>query len=147
MKVKERIHFFKQDKPDEEYDQHYLKNRESYHRYYLRNKEKILNFGKEWRKKNRDKFKAYNDRFRKNRIMEWRQELLHKLGGKCIKCGFKDIRALQFDHIKSNGSIERKGKNTDYLLKEWLKDTDIHKKIQVLCANCNWIKRYTNNEL
>jgi hypothetical protein len=68
---------------------------------------------------------------------------LELLGGKCVKCGFSDTRALQIDHVNGGGTKERvkdsriaeknviNGNTTDY---------------QLLCANCNWIKRFENKE-
>lgn len=76
------------------------------------------------------------------------------LGGiKCVKCGFDDIRALQIDHIKGGGKKEYHGsensigygKHFYYHILKMDKD-DAIRKYQVLCANCNWIKRDENNE-
>ncbi len=79
-----------------------------------------------------------------------RLELLEIIGNsKCNRCGFDDVRALQLDHIKGDGAIERKKfKNSHY---EWhfyrYENPDLAKeKLQVLCANCNWIKREENDE-
>ena len=65
-----------------------------------------------------------------------------------MKCGFSDIRALQLDHIAGGGLKERdkfKGPVTMYYY--YSKNLDIAKeKLQVLCANCNYVKRYENEE-
>ena len=77
-----------------------------------------------------------------------RKAILDLLGNHCIRCGFDDVRALQVDHIKGGGSKERKawkGGNNFYLLKEIL-NNGWEGKYQLLCANCNWIKRFENNE-
>lgn len=68
-----------------------------------------------------------------------RKEAIEKLGGKCIKCAFQDARALQIDHINGGGAVELL--NTDPLayLEAVLLDNTC--KYQLLCANCNWIKR------
>jgi len=70
------------------------------------------------------------------------------LGGKCIRCGYLDVRALQIDHIDGGGGKLRKGKGirsrTSYY-KDIVDGIDIE-KYQLLCANCNWIKRYENRE-
>lgn len=60
------------------------------------------------------------------------------LGKVCIKCGFSDWRALQIDHI--NGKGETTGFGT---YKEVIKDPS---RFQLLCSNCNWIKRHENRE-
>lgn len=72
--------------------------------------------------------------------------IIQKLGGCCRHCGFTDVRALQIDHVLGGGNKELKngrgaGLKYDY---EVLRDTD--GKYQLLCANCNWIKRHENKE-
>lgn len=77
-----------------------------------------------------------------NRI---RQAVLEKFGVKCNKCGFSDWRALQIDHVNSGGLEERKQyKNRTKYHRAVLADAT--GKYQLLCANCNQIKKYTNNE-
>ena len=76
-----------------------------------------------------------------------RVEAINILGGRCKRCGFDDIRALQIDHINGGGSKEIKeiGGYKIYLKIISTKNKD--KDYQVLCANCNWIKRYENKEV
>lgn len=68
------------------------------------------------------------------------------LGSKCAQCGFDDIRALQVDHVNGNGGEERKiykgGQTVLYrmILDAW------GEGYQLLCANCNWIKRVSSGE-
>ncbi len=63
------------------------------------------------------------------------------LGGKCVKCGFSDARALCIDHINGGGGGERKLFGGNYynsvLKKIKLGNCDY----QILCANCNAIKK------
>jgi len=67
-------------------------------------------------------------------------------GNCCKKCGFVDRRALQLDHVFGGGTKERKEK-------QWsnasvYRDALNHpEKYQILCANCNAIKRYENKEI
>ena len=75
-----------------------------------------------------------------------RDRLIIRLGGKCKKCGFLDKRGLQLDHIKGDGYKERNGRT----LYKRLLDMDLEEvknNYQILCANCNWIKRFENNEV
>lgn len=76
--------------------------------------------------------------------MKLREKAIVKLGGKCIECGFNDHRALQIDHVNNDGYTERKLIQTraTYLNKVIKDKTG---KYQLLCANCNWIKKYNNN--
>jgi hypothetical protein len=76
-----------------------------------------------------------------------RKLAIEKLGGKCAWCGFDDIRALQLDHIHGNGSSERKSMSQYSVYKKiFLSVSENKKEYQVLCANCNWIKRHENHE-
>ena len=71
------------------------------------------------------------------------------LGSVCVRCGFSDIRALQIDHINGGGYIERKSYPTNpkkYYSDILLSIKKEEGKYQLLCANCNWIKRFENNE-
>lgn len=62
------------------------------------------------------------------------------LGRVCVRCGFDDMRALQFDHVNDDGYKHRKGLASH---------TSVFPAIvaangvgfQTLCANCNWIKK------
>ena len=80
---------------------------------------------------------------------EHRLGALAVMGGKCVWCGYdKSWRALQIDHIHGGGAKERKnGLNQVRLTRlihlgliEW------EGKYQLLCANCNQIKRIENGE-
>ena len=84
-------------------------------------------------------------RVRNRRI---RKAVIETLGGKCIRCGIIDIRVLQIDHISGGGSKERKERGFgqqfhSYVIQSFLKGEN---KYQLLCANCNWIKRVENQE-
>lgn len=104
---------------------------------------KVLPY-KDWPVEKKGKYREYIKIYlRKQRV-----GVLELLGNKCTKCGFSDTRALQIDHIKAGGSAERK--NREYkgtfhanVIKSFL---DNENKYQLLCANCNWIKRFDNDE-
>lgn len=62
-------------------------------------------------------------------------------------CEFDDMRALSIDHINSDGAEQRKvvkSKGIDYY--RWIKKNDYPSDLQVLCMNCQWIKRHRNKE-
>ena len=103
----------------------------------MRNKEKQRIWSKRWAIKNRDKANESNRRLARRT----KQKAIDKLGGECAKCGFDDIRALQIDHIKSVGNEIHRGMP---IYREILRGRV--ENLQVLCANCNWIKRYENKE-
>lgn len=70
---------------------------------------------------------------------------LKHLGDVCVRCGFSDPRALQIDHVNGGGRQDaaRRSANTYYraVIKTVPGET-----YQLLCANCNWIKRHENQE-
>jgi hypothetical protein len=89
----------------------------------------------------------YND---KN--LEIKLTLFNILGGICKHCGFSDHRALQLDHINGNGAKSRREnglhKNRIQYYKFLINNPEYTlNEIQLLCANCNWVKRYDNNEV
>ena len=76
----------------------------------------------------------------------WRIRVMMFLGGKCERCGFNDYRALQFDHINGDGAKQRRefgGRNSGAMARYIIQHPS---EFQVLCANCNWIKRAEKNE-
>ena len=116
----------------------------------LKDKTKRKVYLREWSRKNRDKLRANNAKFgeehpeyHRNYQRRRRREVLRAFGGKCVRCGFSDWRALQVDHINGGGSKIHREKGTLATWKEALDNRDDH---QLLCANCNWIKRYENDE-
>jgi len=125
-------------KEKERHNQLSLQDKEKYtedkRKYYLKNRDKIL----AERKKNS---KRYNKKQREL-SKKWRIKAIEFLGGKCIRCGFSDIRALQIDHINGGGNHDFAGSKTFH--KKVIQDNK--KTFQLLCANCNWIKRAENNE-
>jgi hypothetical protein len=78
-----------------------------------------------------------------------RFEIFKDLGTKCIRCGETDWRCLQIDHVNGNGAKERHKFPTNsasYYLHILKQLEEGSKEYQILCANCNWRKRYENNE-
>ncbi len=70
----------------------------------------------------------------------------HYSNGKyaCSHCGFNDIRALSIDRI--NGGGTRHLREIKGNLYSWLIENNYPNGYQVLCMNCQWIKRAQNNE-
>jgi hypothetical protein len=76
-----------------------------------------------------------------------RQAVLDLLGGKCAGCGIDDPRILQVDHLNGDGHHERKHFSPSVRQKMVLESFSRgEKRYQLLCANCNWIKRVENHE-
>lgn len=100
-----------------------------------------MSYRAEWVKRNPGKQREYNRRWREKS----RNRLIDLLGGVCKHCGFSDRRALQFDHVDGGAYQELRGRGVPI--------ERLHREIkampwkyQLLCANCNWIKRWDNNE-
>jgi hypothetical protein len=76
-----------------------------------------------------------------------RFKVFEKLGGRCKKCGYSDIRALQIDHINGGGTREIASLGHRRVYKKILDELDCGVvNYQILCANCNWVKRSENRE-
>lgn len=74
--------------------------------------------------------------------------VLGLLGNKCYRCGFSDVRALQIDHVNGGGAKELKTLGGVGYWNNVIKSViNEEGRYQLLCANCNWIKRYENNEV
>ena len=65
---------------------------------------------------------------------------------RCVRCGFSDVRALQIDHVEGCGTASRKDRQHTCLYLDIVRGRNTV-PVQVLCANCNWIKRHENNEV
>ena len=134
--------------------------------YYVKNKKNIMLRNKEYYKHRKltepgylkkciEKSKIY---YRKNIIRKlaqsrerWkiaRLELLKQVGGtKCKICNFSDYRALQVDHLNGGGRKELRENKSIRSVKLYMKHIlNNPDRYQILCANCNWIKRYENQE-
>lgn len=61
---------------------------------------------------------------------------------------FTDIRILTIDHINGGGAKHRKQLgNSASRFYRWLIKHNYPEGYQVLCMNCEWIKRYENKEI
>lgn len=73
-----------------------------------------------------------------------RRQALTVLGVFCVHCGFDDIRVLQIDHINGGGFKERKALSARSIYNKVVRQET--NDYQVLCINCNQIKRHVNDE-
>ena len=112
---------------------HYLKNKEKF-------KEKYLSI------RDTNEYKEKKNYERKRYFEKWKNEIYKLLGDKCIKCGFSDKRALQIDHINGDGYLDKNKRTLTYYKLVFLSIKNGEKRYQMLCANCNWIKRVEMKE-
>ena len=128
-------------------------------RFRIKHKERLQKLEEEYREKNREKLRvkalkqyyknpskqALKSKTKRDKI---RDDLLAFLGGECVSCGFRDKRALQLDHINGNGYKDKKFFSDMYVGYKYylLNPVLANQNLQVLCANCNWIKKHENKE-
>ena len=130
------------------------RNRIAARKYYWEHKEKCLEKHKMYIKKIRkENPKAYKKLLEKSNSShkeaskKLRSEVFAAFGNKCSKCGFSDPRALQIDHINGCGMKEMRkiGSNRPKFYRKVLESISRNEqKYQLLCSNCNWIKRMEN---
>jgi hypothetical protein len=149
--------------------------KKEYQKYYQNNKDKIKERNRIWRLNNPEKLKKSKINYRlthkikiqinakkyygryKDKMCKWnktqynllRDELYRILGDKCIRCGFNNKHCLQIDHVKGGGNKHREKLNNRGIgyLRRIIKEIKTGSKdYQILCANCNWIKRIENKE-
>ena len=116
--------------------------------------EKAKAYYSKWKKDNPDKVREYAKRsYRKHiesgrergRLFGKRRVALHRnavqaLGGKCVRCGIRDIRVLGLNHINGDGWSDRKTKKTDEIYHEVVDGK--RRDIEVRCFNCNRIHAF-----
>ncbi len=108
---------------------------------------------KEYYEKNRDKCQKYQKFYyitdKKHKLQKAKfvrrrvfLEIFKLLGNKCKRCGMKDKRVLQIDHLEGGGYKHRKRNRSGIgYYREILKQIkDKSGKYQILCSNCNYIE-------
>ena len=122
-----------------------VKRKEQRKKYYQENKEEIYRKSRIYQASRKDRTN-YLSRVNMHKLSTRRREEVYKLlGGVCVSCGFSDRRALQIDHVNGDGKSDRKRYTSQSLyLKHILEVSGVG--YQILCANCNWIKRCENKE-
>jgi len=105
-----------------------------------KDKETMSERNKRYSKTHRPQMRASLNKYHKR----MRLDLLGFLGGVCVHCGFSDARALQIDHVNGGGTKQRKELGRDTKYSQYIREHTT--EFQLLCANCNWIKRAENRE-
>ena len=74
---------------------------------------------------------------------------VHHIGSpSCMVCGFTDARSLQIDHVNGGGTSQLR-KMGSYKFYRYILDSSpklIRDNYQILCANCNMIKKEEERE-
>jgi len=132
------------------------KQKENWREYYRNHHDQLLKKAKEYRtthlkeiteyqRKYRQTHQAQHQEYCRQYMLKLRMSVLqHYCNGdlKCNYCGESRIECLQLDHINNDGYIQRKkmGHRATFYL--WLIENNYPPGYQILCANCNWYKRY-----
>jgi hypothetical protein len=137
-------------------------NRSKARLYYETHREKIRAIAKQWDKDHPDIVKARHLRYRLKHPNYQREYVKHKSQLRrlqlfdilkqhvCIKCACSDKRALTFDHINGKGGqtnlkmFGTRSTRYEYYIKH---PDEFRREFQVLCANCNIIKKFENGEV
>ena len=115
-----------------------------YQEYQKKHREKINQTNREWQKRNRHKVREWE----KKDYYYYRNMLFDILGHECKICGFNDKRGLCFDHIDNKGYEDRKRTNSKQLVRNYARNPiTAYNTLQVLCCNCNQIKRFISGDL
>lgn len=135
------------------YQKHKAERKLKSHSYYLKNRDKMLAYSKLYEKTRSYSQSQIDEKIakRKELYQSLKRQILEKYDSRCanpnclIPRDKLDIRCLQIDHINNNGYEELKifhgnlTTNPKYL-KKVLADTE--NNYQLLCAYCNWLKRF-----
>jgi len=110
------------------------------------NIEKIKFLNRLWIKNNLERNKELNKKERVRLKMDVYNHYAKNGIIECGHCGYKDIRALDIDHIDDKGAehrIKLFGKRTlaGTTFYRWLRTNKYPSGFQILCRNCNWIKK------
>lgn len=123
-------------------------------------REKNPDYFKDWAKENAEHLAEYQARYhqevrkadypklhkqRKTSYKKLREQVKEILGNECKHCGNRDSRVLCVDHVNGGGNIEVREIGWWKILSS-IRDLGDQGKYQLLCANCNLIKRIENKE-
>jgi len=101
-----------------------------------------------WRYKNLEKARIMSRAARKRGNARLKKKLFDYLGDKCARCGFSDVRALQVDHVNGfQGKRDSRSRSGTHLYRQIITGKLPKEDFQILCANCNWIKKVENREI
>ena len=115
-------------------------------KYYKNNRKKVLERIRHRYTNDIDGAFTRKSELARKRWKDTRIGLFDTLGGAfCKKCGYKDWRGLQIDHINGGGSRHIKSFTNYHKYHQYIREHI--EEFQVLCANCNRIKVHENQEV
>jgi hypothetical protein len=110
----------------------------------IENKDYFKKYNKDNRNKLNSYYKKYNNDIRLDVLIHYVPDLTcHGIDGKGCKFNCSDIKCLTIDHINGGGNEHRKKNNlkSSSQFYRWLYNNNYPLEFQVLCMNCQWLKR------
>ena len=95
--------------------------------------------GVKWRRENRSRYNAYFRVYDQKIKLETVSHYSPTVS--CVSCGETDMRVLTIDHIHNDGAKDRVIRGLGISFYASLKKDSYPEGYQVLCMNCNWLKR------
>lgn len=111
---------------------------------YYRNQRQYIDRATKWKRDNPERDKENQRRSRGKVRLEVIRHYSPEV--KCKKCGFGDIRVLTIDHIDGRTKKERENKVSGWKLYTKIRQSNYPDGYQVLCMNCQFIKRVERGE-
>ena len=101
--------------------------------------------------KNRERFREKKNKSTRLLTARLKQQVIDKFSKgtmQCVICGESRIYCLSIDHIHGGGSQHRRElrRHSPRSYYKWLIEEGSHKDFQVLCMNCQFVKRYEQHE-
>lgn len=121
--------------------------------YYANNKEKLRSYMNSWKRENR--ISGDGAKRESNERLRLKCEVMSHYSStetlRCAMCGIEDVRILCIDHISGNGAEQRRTVNgvprsLGAPFYRWLRRNNYPTGYQILCLNCNVIKRIEHHE-
>lgn len=108
-----------------------------------------MDSNKKWRIENYEHYREMTRRLDKKYYYRINAEMYSLLGGKCKHCNIDDPRVFQIDHVDGGGNSRKiKNRSGQGLRRQMLQEIrEGSERYQLLCANCNIIKKHENGEI
>lgn len=114
-------------------------------------REYMRRYMERYRKDYPDRCRAWRNKNNRTSTAYWKERVINKFSKgtmECARCGFNDIRALTIDHIKAGGTQDRRNRRVTNprMYYRLIIETGTPEEYQVLCMNCQFVKRFENKE-
>ena len=115
--------------------------------YRIANRERLNEKKRKWYRDNHWWIRGQMTAYMREKRNALRDAVYNKFGNKCKWCGITDKRVLCIDHVHGGGVVEHRSPKFNicsFYRKVLNNESGVY---QLLCHNCNWIKRHENKEV